>query len=66
MNSKVNIDNVLNQNKFDVMELEVDVNENTFEQIDSQWRHYFCQRSQECKDNQERLKRNSLLSSVAW
>lgn len=36
MNSKVNIDNVLNQNKFDVMELEVDVNENTFEQIDSQ------------------------------
>ena len=35
MNSKVNIDNVLNQNKFDVMELEVDVNENTFEQIDS-------------------------------
>ena len=36
MYSKVNIDKVLNQNKFDVMELEVDVNENTFEQIDSQ------------------------------
>ena len=36
MYSKVNIDKVLNQNKFDVMELEVDVNESTFEQIDSQ------------------------------